>query len=140
MLKLVVYRVDEENCPLNDWGFNGQCYYFNANSMNFEDANTKCKALNHEFVTILGQKVQNYINWQAYGVESWIGIRLVNGNWQWNSNGEIVKPTFTNWENQKVPTDPAKACAIIDASKNGVWRAVSCTDIKMSICQMAAPQ
>ncbi|CAJ0914118.1 unnamed protein product, partial [Mesorhabditis belari] len=69
---------------------------------------------------------------------TWLGIRLIDGKWQWSINGEMVEASFTNWDNNVMPNDPEKTCAVFDGWANGVWRAVDCNQQYRSICKTDA--
>ncbi|CAJ0929761.1 unnamed protein product, partial [Mesorhabditis belari] len=128
----------QDSCDITEQYYNGKCYNFQLQVIDYASSSAKCKSLNHKLVQILGQKDQNYINFNAMGATVWLGLRFDNGKWYWDDDGAITKPTFTNWENQVEPTDPTKACAVLDTSKNGVWTAVDCAEKYFFICQAAA--
>ncbi|CAJ0962500.1 unnamed protein product, partial [Mesorhabditis belari] len=98
-------------------------------------ANNYCQRKLYDLVSILSQEEQDFIFRTSSLTITWLGIRLIDGKWQWSINGEMVEASFTNWENNVMPNDPKKTCAVFDGWANGVWRAVDCNQQYRSICK-----
>ncbi|XP_007955862.1 C-type lectin domain family 4 member G-like [Orycteropus afer afer] len=80
-------------CP-NEWStFEGSCYYFSTDELNWYDANDDCTHQGAHLVIISSQAEQNFLN-SAKDVYYWIGLtrKYPMGTYKWQDDSA---PTYT---------------------------------------------
>ncbi|XP_052765597.1 perlucin-like protein [Mya arenaria] len=135
-------------CP-NNWElFQGSCYYFKPDFMEFNDSELFCNLNNGHLVHIDNAAEQAFVTNRILNINRnqswWIGLRdtEVEGVYRWVDTDEVLAPPmFIDWE----PTQPLDAYNIEDCvglwwARSMLWNDMSCKNKFPSICELSVGQ
>uniref|UniRef100_A0A0N4ZIX6 EGF-like domain-containing protein n=1 Tax=Parastrongyloides trichosuri TaxID=131310 RepID=A0A0N4ZIX6_PARTI len=137
-------RVDRVIRPCDDdWmSFNGHCWLFVDDYVDWDSARKSCGNVNSFLGTIYDKKDQDFLDKYSGDFEFWIGLNDIknNGTFVWDQNDNNPLPlstnSFTNWG----PNEPnlSHNCIYdsvisLNNSSRG-WKSASCTDKKYYVC------
>ncbi|XP_038058027.1 macrophage mannose receptor 1-like [Patiria miniata] len=123
------------NCPTNWRGYDGYCYTFNTTQKNFQEAQSACRDMGAELVSIRDRNTNNFI--RAYLHEEapsenrlWIGLtdQAREGLFAW-SDGEPV--TFTHWSSGQPDNVDDEGCTAMNID-SGYWNDYVCWENYLS--------
>ncbi|XP_066910705.1 macrophage mannose receptor 1-like isoform X2 [Clytia hemisphaerica] len=119
--------------------FHGKVYYVSTVKKNHDQAESHCKTMGGNLVTIHSQAENDYVHKMAKSrgyLDVFIGLRDVNKNGQfsWVDGSKVV---FTDWQNGEPNFKGKENCAVyqhINLAKHG-WNNIYCSGVKQYICK-----
>ncbi|XP_014451614.1 hepatic lectin isoform X2 [Alligator mississippiensis] len=116
--------------------FNGKCYYFSLQEVNWHKAKEQCKELHSQLVVINNLAEQNFLAYRMQGRERyWLGLTDVNteGKWEWIDGTDYMNG-FTFWKKgEPNDSDHREDCAHL--WNLGEWNDVYCSYDCHYICE-----
>ncbi|MGH0138151.1 UNVERIFIED_CONTAM: hypothetical protein FKN15_065196 [Acipenser sinensis] len=145
-------------CPQNWELFNGKCYYFSTDRMNWNSSRDNCTSLGGHLVIIESDGEQRFLSDKAWIVTQeqshWIGLTdaVTEGTWLWVDGTPLignVKAKFwatRTHDNGKEPDNyngvdlSGEDCAQLQPKRNSheTWFDASCTKQNKRICETKA--
>ncbi|RVE65935.1 hypothetical protein OJAV_G00121150 [Oryzias javanicus] len=133
-----IFADGELRCPGPDWFEFGEfCYKPFGDKRTWQDAQSKCRDLGAELVSIMSMKEQSWVESYLYMATNnlWTGLNdlLVPGMFTWSDNFEV---TFTYW----APGEPnnhngfSEDCVEM-LYETGRWNDKSCSELNNYICK-----
>lgn len=131
---------DRKSCP-NYWmSYEGSCYLFQTNVMNFVDSEEFCEEVGGHLVHVETALENDFIKGQLQNLGAqnvWMGLTDIVSESAWTWYGTHTKATFTYWApGEPNNVDGDEDCA---AFKNGVefkWNDVRCSYEFRFVCEM----
>ncbi|XP_025059755.1 hepatic lectin-like isoform X3 [Alligator sinensis] len=120
--------------------FNGKCYYFSLQEMNWHKAKEQCKELHSQLVVINNLAEQNFLAYRMQGRERyWLGLTDVNmeGKWEWIDGTDYMNG-FTFWKKGE-PNDSGHREDCAHLWNFGEWNDVYCSYECHYICEKPVP-
>ncbi|XP_052762182.1 perlucin-like protein [Mya arenaria] len=138
----------QSTCP-DSWElFQGSCYYFHTDYMEFNDSELFCNQNNGHLVHIHNAAEQAFVTNRILNINGnqswWIGLRdtEVEGVYRWVDNNEELTPAvFRGW----APSQPHDSYNIEDcvgmwSARGMLWNDASCASKLPSICEVRVGQ
>ncbi|KAF7243935.1 Hepatic lectin [Varanus komodoensis] len=120
--------------------YDGGCYYFGIQKVNWHAAQSHCEEQNSKLVVIHDEPKQNFIQSQTRDERYWIGLSDVNveGEWKW-IDGTDYRTSYKKWRSGEpnVHGDHGEDCAQIHIA--GEWNDVQCNYKSFYICEKPLP-
>uniref|UniRef100_A0A7M4F5M9 C-type lectin domain-containing protein n=1 Tax=Crocodylus porosus TaxID=8502 RepID=A0A7M4F5M9_CROPO len=120
--------------------FNGKCYYFSLQEMEWDKAKEQCKELHSQLVVINNLAEQNFLAYRMQGRERyWLGLTDLNteGKWEWIDGTDYMNG-FTFWKKGE-PNDSGTHEDCAHLWTLGEWNDVYCTYKCHYICEKPVP-
>ncbi|XP_077374124.1 echinoidin-like [Festucalex cinctus] len=119
------------NCPTGWTQFNCNCYIFQAEERDFDDAQAVCEILGGNLVSIHSPLENIFVQGllPIDDIEAWIGYndRMTPNTFEWTDGSA---DDFDNFPN---PQPGVENCVIIDED-DGLWDETDCTDEEAYVC------
>ncbi|XP_058877943.1 C-type lectin domain family 4 member E-like [Acipenser ruthenus] len=151
-------------CPQNWEQFNGKCYYFSTDRMNWNSSRHNCTSLGGHLVIIESDGEQRFLSDKAliitqgaYRYEDksyWIGLTdaVTEGTWLWVDGTPLIGNVQAKFwgtrthdggkepDNYKRDDPAGEDCARLETKKNSyaIWFDSSCKNLYKRICETKA--
>ncbi|XP_058849538.1 C-type lectin domain family 4 member E-like isoform X2 [Acipenser ruthenus] len=94
-------------CPEKWMQFNGKCYYFSTDNMNWNSSRDNCTSMGGHLVIIESKAEQDFLSSQTGCKEYWIGLndQAIEGQWRWVDN-TTLNTNETYWGKREDGVEP----------------------------------
>ncbi|XP_058849963.1 C-type lectin domain family 4 member E-like [Acipenser ruthenus] len=94
-------------CPEKWMQFNGKCYYFSTDNMNWNSSRDNCTSMGGHLVIIESEAEQDFLSNQAGSIKYWIGLndQAIEGQWRWMDN-TTLNPNKAYWGKREDGVEP----------------------------------
>ncbi|XP_058849535.1 C-type lectin domain family 4 member E-like [Acipenser ruthenus] len=94
-------------CPEKWMQFNGKCYYFSTDNMNWNSSRDNCTSMGGHLVIIESEAEQDFILSKTGSKEYWIGLndQAIEGQWRWVDN-TTLNPNKAYWGKREDGVEP----------------------------------
>ncbi|MGH0120267.1 UNVERIFIED_CONTAM: hypothetical protein FKN15_060675 [Acipenser sinensis] len=94
-------------CPEKWMQFNGKCYYFSTDTMNWNSSRDNCTSMGGHLVIIKSKAEQDFISNRTGSTKYWIGLndQAIEGQWRWVDN-TTLNPKERYWGNRDDGQEP----------------------------------
>ncbi|CAM9842483.1 unnamed protein product, partial [Heterosigma akashiwo] len=113
----------------------GACYYYNEDSLSWEDAQTACEALGGKLVSVNSEDINTEILSLAGSSDAWIGLndQTTEGTYMWSDDSTLESDDYTNWyEGEPNNYNDSEDCVAMYT--NGQWNDYPCSTSLSSVC------
>ncbi|MGH0153470.1 UNVERIFIED_CONTAM: hypothetical protein FKN15_027299, partial [Acipenser sinensis] len=139
-------------CPEKWVQFNGKCYYFSTDTMNWNSSRTSCVSMGADLVIIESEEEQKFLSEKAKWDSYWIGLTddVTEGAWLW-VDGTPLNDKAKFWatrthdkgkepDNYKGADPSGEDCAKLQpkSNSNETWFDSSCKKQYKRICETKA--
>ncbi|XP_018109142.2 hepatic lectin isoform X2 [Xenopus laevis] len=139
-LKLLEETSQRSNCDSGWKEFNGSCYYFSKNTMDWNKARDLCLKRESDLVVITSENEQDFLHETTQDGRYWIGLSDTDeeGIWIW-VDGTDYETTYKFWKEGE-PNDHLKNEDCAHMWTHGEWNDVPCTySYCFAICEKRIP-
>nr|XP_033780922.1 F-box/LRR-repeat protein 12 isoform X2 [Geotrypetes seraphini] len=128
----------ENPCDFLWKSFEGYCYFFYKEELNWMDAKEMCELKNATLAVITSAREQNFLSSRIENEQYWIGLSDANkeGEWEW-IDGTDYKSSFKFWKKGE-PNDSERNEDCAHLLRKGEWNDLLCTSLSYAICKKAA--
>nr|XP_033780923.1 F-box/LRR-repeat protein 12 isoform X3 [Geotrypetes seraphini] len=132
------FNEGENPCDFLWKSFEGYCYFFYKEELNWMDAKEMCELKNATLAVITSAREQNFLSSRIENEQYWIGLSDANkeGEWEW-IDGTDYKSSFKFWKKGE-PNDSERNEDCAHLLRKGEWNDLLCTSLSYAICKKAA--